>query len=456
MNWNNCISSKRQGRQSVSNDRSHYQRDFDRIIFSSSFRRLQGKTQVFPLPGNTFVHNRLTHSLEVSSVGRSIGSIVGDYIASTEKKLTQLSKDFYQTQLSSVVASACLAHDLGNPPFGHSGEDAISNYFNQNSDKSIGDRSLKEYFDDHEWSDISHFEGNANALHIATKHYHGKSIEGMGLTYVTLASILKYPCSSIDSDKSFTHRKKYGYFKSDKNTFKAICESTSLHPDFTSSHSSFKRHPFVYLVEAADDICYRIIDIEDAHRINIISSDEIESLFVDILNDIAPKELKKVKSRLNTLEDENERIAYLRSKIIGFLIRLCANEFIENKDLIIQGNYLNSLYDVIEQKSQSLKKAKSLSIEKIYNNLSVVQLEITGYRVIYELLDTFIPAILKSTLSPIEKKFLQLVPAQYKASDGNAYQKVLNITDFIAGMTDGYATELYRKCNGIIIDNHRS
>ena len=247
--------------------RTDFQRDFDRIIFSTSFRRLQNKTQVFPLPGSVFVHNRLTHSLEVASVGRSLGSFAGEFIVEKfAQELNEDSKNFYLHNLHNVIAAACLCHDIGNPAFGHSGEDAIASYFEKNED-------LKSLMTEKQWADFINFEGNANAIRVLTHQQRGKDKGGLQLTMATLASIAKYPCESIAKDKKQLHRKKFGFFQSEKETFREIAKAT----DFITEQEEplvYKRHPFVWLVEAADDICYNIIDIEDAHRLKIIPSSD--------------------------------------------------------------------------------------------------------------------------------------------------------------------------------------
>jgi dGTPase len=452
--WINCISHNREGRDSVDNHRSNFQRDYDRLIFSSAFRRLQNKTQVFPLPGNTFVHNRLTHSLEVASVGRSLGGIVGEQIALLES----VSKDdtaslFYKYDLAYVVAAACLAHDIGNPPFGHSGEKAISSYFKENAVKEIDGKSVRHFFDDHEWSDITNFEGNANAFHILTYNYSGKLEHGHQLTLTTLASILKYPCSSTEIDKAVKHKKKYGYFKADKSKFENVIKHTNMLQD-----GEMSRHPFVYLVEAADDICYRIIDFEDAHRIGIVSTNTVVDLLRETIKDLSSKptqDIKRIDTRLKSVTDQNEVVSYLRAKAISTLINKAAQEFLDHKDEIIKGLWNGTLLDNIEDQSKGLAEINKLSIEKIYNHPSVINVEIAGYKVISELLDTYITAVLTDNPSALQKKILQIIPAQFHRNKHTShYEKVLNILDYVAGMTDGYATEIYRNFKGIEIAKH--
>lgn len=263
MKFESIITDKRVGSDKVSTGtRSGFQRDFDRLIFSSAFRRLQNKTQVFPLPGTAFVHNRLTHSLEVASVGRSLGKIIGERIGESYKSKQDV-YEFYRYELANVIAAACLAHDIGNPAFGHSGEKAISNYFIENAEIKIDGQELKKFFFEKEWKDITSFEGNANAVRILTHDFRGKFKGGFGLTYTTIASILKYPCESIAVDKKFRHRKKYGFFQSEKETALKIMQELQMIEE-SSEPVIFKRHPFVYLVEAADDICYSVVDMEDA------------------------------------------------------------------------------------------------------------------------------------------------------------------------------------------------
>lgn len=457
MNWINCISAKRTGYSysSAVNLRSDYQRDYDRLIFSSAFRRLQNKTQVFPLPGSsTFVHNRLTHSLEVASVGRSLGSVVGGFIAK-EIDGNEEASQFYHHDLKGVIGAGCLAHDVGNPAFGHSGEKAISNYFIQNAETNIGGSTLRSYFSDKEWSDLTDFEGNANALRILTHHFQGKMSGGLSLTYTTLASILKYPCESVARTKA-KHRKKYGFFQSERPIFEAIVEDTHMYRD-EAEPLSFFRHPFVYLVEAADDICYRIVDMEDAHRLKIISKEEVEDAFLKVISEAGRPEndMDKIKDTLLKLGDDNESVAYLRAKSINTLVMESADVFKANADQIIRGQYSSTLMDDVEDKCQSLEKIQLLSVERIYNHHSVIKVELAGYKVMSGLLELFVPGVLSSNASAIEKKSQILLPDQFKSSkEASPYEKVMGVIDFVSGMTDDYAIEMYRNIMGIEIAMH--
>ena len=427
--------------------RTDFQRDFDRIIFSSAFRRLQNKTQVFPLPGSVFVHNRLTHSLEVSSVGRSLGSLAGEFIVQNfENELTEDSKNFYLYNLNNVIAAACLCHDIGNPAFGHSGEDAIASFFEKNESE------LKLKFTEKEWADLVNFEGNANAIRILTHKQTGKDEGGTQLTYTTLASIAKYPCEAIAKKKGHVNRKKFGFFQSEKQTFLNIANATKMMVE-SEEPTVFKRHPFVWLVEAADDICYNIIDMEDAHRLGIISTADCENLFMDLIKSVNEKDAKRSAEKLLLFSNKNERISYLRAKVINALINKSTELYQQHFSEILDGTLNKALLDIFKSESESFQEVERFSIEKIYGHRSVVEIENAGYNVMYELLNHFIPPIIKekSERKGFEKKALQLIPSQFIYEDGTVYEKVLGVLDFVSGMTDNFATDLYRKIKGIDI-----
>ncbi len=457
MTWNNCFSSKRYGIDKASKDiRSDFERDWDRIIFSSPFRRLQNKTQVFPLPEEIFVHNRLTHSLEVASVGRSLGGLIGEKIAT----LPDVEKDpeavtFYTSDLKYVIAAACLAHDMGNPAFGHSGEEAISKYFKKR-DRSARpeDTAFKQLFSPAEWKDLITFEGNANALRILTMKQNGRMKGGFRLTYSTLGSIIKYPCESLASLKGVLHRKKYGYFKIDEDVFLEITgELNMIRNENAGPDTVYERHPFVFLVEAADDICYNIIDFEDAHRLGILSYDTVREQFLSIIAADPTARMDSVERVADDLSgDPNESIAYLRAKSIGTLIYKCTGVFWDHREAILAGNFDKSLIDAIPGLEAPLKTIADISRQKIYNARKVVELEIAGFRIMSGLVEDFVTAAL-TTADLREKehqKILELLPRQYVFDEaGSPYTKVMHILDFISGMTDVYALKLYRKLRGI-------
>ncbi|MDR1554082.1 MAG: dNTP triphosphohydrolase [Prevotellaceae bacterium] len=456
MDLNRIYSSKRTGQNTEQeHSRSIYRRDYDRIIFSSAFRRLQNKTQVFPLPGSIFVHNRLTHSLEVASVGRSLGAITGEYIASKyQADLTSQSREFYLHDLQDVIASACLCHDIGNPSFGHSGEDAIAEYFREKE----RDTAFKSNFSDAHWADLTNFEGNANAIRCLTAKQSGKESGGLGLTYSTLAAIMKYPCASTAIDKKIIHRKKFGYLQADRNAFLEIVAETEMKADSTAVAQSpenhadvYYRHPFVWLVEAADDICYNIIDMEDAHRLRIIEHNECVDVFLQLLKETENDKIKKIEDRLTAIEDKNSQISYLRAKSISYLIYRAGELFKENFCKILSGTLDIAIYDLIKKNNAALSYIGKFSVENIYNHRSVVEIENAGYNVMRELLKHFIPPVLKSEYqrSKMEDKAVKLIPRQFLFDTESPYMKALGVIDYISGMTDNYAVDLYKRIKGI-------
>lgn len=447
MDLNNLFTNQRTGQNAATSaSRTDFQRDFDRIIFSAAFRRLQNKTQVFPLPGSVFVHNRLTHSLEVSSVGRSLGSVIGEYIATKfAKDLDENAQNFYQHNLHNVIAAACLCHDVGNPAFGHSGEDAIASYFEKN------ENDLRPKFAEKEWADLVNFEGNANAIRVLTHQQKGKDEGGTQLTYSTLASIAKYPCEAIAKKKGIIHRKKFGFFQNEKETFLDIAKNVNMIQE-NEEPTIFKRHPFVWLVEAADDICYNIIDMEDAHRLGIVSTSDCENLFFDLIKS-ENGNTKRVEDKLAILTNANERISYLRAKVINALINKSIELYQTNFSAILEGNLDRALLDIYKSENKSLQEIESFSIEKIYGHKAVIEIENAGYNVMNELLNHFIPPILKqqSDRRSYDKMALKLLPSQFHYEEGTEYQKILGVIDFVSGMTDNFATDLYRKIKGIDI-----
>lgn len=427
--------------------RTEFQRDFDRIIFSSAFRRLQNKTQVFPLPGSVFVHNRLTHSLEVASVGRSLGTLIGHSIYKHYKgDLTEESSSFYRYNLYNVIASACLCHDIGNPAFGHSGEDAIASFFSKN------ETELKKEFSEAEWQDLVNFEGNANAIRVLTQQQRGKLMNGLGLTYSTLASIAKYPCESIAKDTNYTHRKKFGFFQSEKEIFRDIAENAHM-IQLTEEPLIYARHPFVWLVEAADDICYTIVDLEDAHRLGLVEHSQCRELLESLLSELGIDDKTKISSQLDRLTDKNEQITYLRAKAINALT-IGITEICEKQmDVFLNAGLQRPLFKQIGDHCLALKKIEDFSIQNIYNNRIVIEIENAGYNVMYELLSHFIYPILKDPdhRSKSDKLALKLLPPAFNYDGEGSYHKVLGILDYVSGMTDNYATDLYKRIKGIEI-----
>lgn len=435
MEWNKLLNANRFGQQTRSlnpeETRSQFQRDYDRIIFASAFRRLQNKTQVFPLPGSVYVHNRLTHSLEVASVGRSLGRSVANFLSTEIGAIPEHLKE----ELPTIVATACLCHDMGNPPFGHSGEDALSKYFREGKGAS-----LKDDFNEQQWLDLCYFEGNANVLRMLTHQFHGRRKGGFVTTYATLATVIKYPYASTHSSGA-----KYGFFSSENESFEDISLQTGLgkKPDGT-----FMRHPLVYLVEAADDISYLLMDMEDAHRLKILSYDEVLHYlapFYETDNQLVSK-LRDVQSEV---KDKNEVIAFLRASIIGKLIGETAGVFLRNYDGIMQGTFTESLYKHLPNElRQGILDCKKMSVERIYNHRSVVKVQLAGYHVLGTLLEEFVDAVLNPK-SQYSRQLLSIIPEQYVVSSASKYDNIRSVLDFISGMTDIYAVQLYRDIRGI-------
>ena len=440
MNWTQLLSAKRFGledRKYVANEseRTQFQRDYDRLIFSSPFRRLQNKTQVFPLPGAVFVHNRLTHSLEVASVGRSLGNIVAS-------ELIKKGEDSpFISEIGTIVSTACLAHDLGNPPFGHSGEKAISNYFINGKGVSLKERVSKEV-----WSDWTNFEGNANALRLLTHQFGGRRYGGSAMTYSTLLALVKYPCESINRDKSKVYKKKYGFFQPEKEVYQKIADDLGI-IKFSEEPISYYRHPLVFLVEAADDICYNIIDLEDAHRLGILSFEEVKSLYFEFFES---GKIEIMENTLSSLDDRNEELSYIRANLIGKLINECAQAFIKNESEILSGTYNKSLYDDISPSLlEAAKKVTKVSIKEVYQHRSVVEIEVAGYKILGGLLEEFGQAVLTPD-DEYSKMLLKLLPSQYAVDKNEPVEKkVQSVLDFISGMTDLYAVDLYKKIKGV-------
>ncbi|HXB07116.1 MAG TPA: dNTP triphosphohydrolase [Puia sp.] len=429
--------------------RTSFLRDYDRIIFSSAFRRLQNKTQVFPLPGPVFVHNRLTHSLEVASVGRSLGKTVGDVIAEKYPDNGDHFREFYKYELPSVIAAACLAHDIGNPPFGHSGEDAIRNFFRGLEGEA---KTRFETLSPNQQRDFLCFEGNANAFRTLTHNFNEPTTGGFRLTYATLASIVKYPADSLNGfDKKQLATKKSGFFDSEIETWRFIATELGI-PQPDAGKNVFARHPFVYLVEAADDICYRVIDFEDAHRLNIISIETIGQLFLSFFDDETGYDARdRVEQIFNDINDDNQKVQFLRAKLINLLIFRVRDIFMEKEAQLLEGTLAKSLIDYLPPRELALiKEIDAFSVQHIYNHRSVVEIEIAGYNVIGGMLKEFFGAILDPRNAKSEK-LLQLISKQFviARNPGSLYSDIQSVVDFIAGMTDLYAVDLYRKITGM-------
>ncbi|MFD2999999.1 dGTP triphosphohydrolase [Pontibacter toksunensis] len=421
--------------------RGEFQRDYDRIVFSSAFRRLQNKTQVMPMPESDFVHTRLTHSLEASVVGRSLGRIVGKSILERYPDLAQ-EKHIQEADFGDVVAAACLAHDIGNPPFGHSGEDAISAYF-----QSEEAQPYLSTLTGAEKADLYRYEGNAAGFRILTYTYpaHCNLPGGLSLTYTTLATFTKYPKESlpvIPKTKN-TSEKKYGFFQTEKAWFNSIARELGLLKKGADGEVFYHRHPLAFLVEAADDICYRIIDFEDGLKLGLVPQEQGLNLLREILNDNPNR-----KSSLS-FYDWREEIGYLRARIIGKLIEETTAIFLQHEQEMLQGTYDAPLINELSCKPV-LDKIKDLSIRLIYQNRPVLEIEAAGFEVLGGLLDACVKAVFRPE-SKHHRKLAALIPPYYLELPEGAtdYQRIIHITDFVASLTDQAALGLYRKIKGI-------
>lgn len=440
MQWDRLICDKRFGLEHYHDarrggSRSDFQRDYDRLVFSSPFRRLQNKTQVFPLPGSVFVHNRLTHSIEVACVGRSLANEIA-----AELKLRYAGCEWVGQldAIGEIVAAACLAHDLGNPPFGHSGEKAISSFFSEGAG-----RDLQNDLTAAQWADLTNFEGNANAFRLLTHRFNGRRPGGFAMTYSTLASIVKYPYeATLAGNKS-----KFGFFTSEKEDFvKVATELGMIQRHGENGEVRYARHPLVYIVEAADDICYEIMDIEDAHKLGHLPTADVIELFLGYFDADRREHIVDV---MGGVDDPNEKIGYLRSSIIGVLVNRCARAFVDNEGSILAGEFAGSLLDHITPlEREGYRRCEQLSWNKIYSAPDVVDIELAGTSIISFLMEKVIHAVLHPEQN-YSKLLLAKVPGQYEVDAPTLYGKILAAVDYISGMTDVYALDLYRKLNGM-------
>lgn len=437
MNWSQLISSVRLGKERnaklATEQRTEFQRDFDRLIFSSPFRRMQNKTQVFPLPGSIFVHNRLTHSLEVSSVGRSLGADVGRELMTRHPDLPPT----FAESISAIVSAACLAHDMGNPPFGHSGEAAIRSFFEEG--KGL---RLKEDLPQAVWEDITRFDGNANTFRLLTHQFNGRRRGGFVMTYSTLAAVVKYPYSS----HSATIKPKFGFFDSERDKFAQIFDELGVKRLSQEGEPlRYARHPLVYLVEAADDICYEIMDIEDAHKLRILTDEQTIQLF---LNFFAPEEQKALQEAYPENTDIGDQIVYFRSCVINALERACVQVFVEHEQDILNGTFEGTLIRRLpERLNQAYRACEAVAKSRIYSSKEVADIELSGYHIIYTLLDLMTEAV-QSPEKQYSRLLLRQVSSQYELNSSELSTRIMAVLDYLSGMTDVYALDLYRKING--------
>ena len=420
--------------------RTNFQKDFDRLIFSASFRRLQDKTQVFPLAQTDYVRTRLTHSLEVSSVCRSLGTLLGEHLVKSESI-----NNLTPADLGAILAAGALAHDIGNPPFGHAGEEAISRFFKRNP---VGVEAI-EAMRPEEQADLLSFEGNAQAFRVLTKLQNVDNIGGLQLSLPVLASIMKYPCaSSHKPQEKHVAFKKYNYFQSEKVLFATVADQCGMKP-YPGLEGVWYRHPLTYLLEAADDICYHLVDLEDAYRLKLISSEEITHFLERLITVTRPLPESKLKSIGRT----KDRVEYLRAFTIGLLIDRVMEAFIVNETKIIEGELTQPLLDLIPE-AEVLQEIKAYSQEYIYHSDSVLKVGIAGFKVIDTLLEAFVDAVEQGSRGGSRSKMLlKFLPDQFfeknREINENPYLRVQRITDFVSGMTDRYAVKVFKMITGV-------
>jgi dGTPase len=443
MNWEQLLSLKRQGdknkrlRKEQDDTRLGFEVDYDRIIFSAPFRSLQDKTQVIPLSKTDFVHTRLTHSLEVSVVGRSLGRLVGKKIIEKYPALKEI-HGFHMNDFGAIVAAAALAHDIGNPPFGHSGEKAIGEYFKNGNGQKYQDQLTAK-----EWQDLVDFEGNANGFTLLTASRPGNE-GGLRISFATLGTFIKYPKESLPKKPSNDiSDKKYGFFQADKTFFNEVATELGMIRK-TGDDIRYERHPLAYLVEAADDICYTIIDFEDGINLGLVSEDFALEYLIKLVKDSIDNK------KYHALTTKEDRISYLRALAIGSLIGDAVNVFVENEQAILEGKFPYALTDKSKYKAQ-MDDIIKISVKNIYQSREVVEKELVGYQIIQTLLDKFTTAFnnqAEGTMSNYDRLILKLLPEKFIGEKETVYERLLHICHYVSLLTDGNALELYNTING--------
>lgn len=444
MQWERLLSPARLGKrhsEPLQAQRSPFQRDYDRIVFSSAFRRLQDKTQVFPLAESDYVRTRLTHSLEAACVGRSLGTAIGAHIVERHRL-----KNIHSSDIGAVVAAACLAHDIGNPPFGHSGEDAIQHWF---ATSQIAKRLHPELQEEPvHFADFERFEGNAQGFRILARLQMPDNDGGLQLTCATLGAFAKYPIASYpkrDPGDRRASTKKFSFFHAETELFAEVAERTGL----LSNGTGWRRHPLALIVEAADDICYRLVDFEDGVRLRLIGYDEASEAFIDVIGD------RKYLEIARKMHGTEERIEFLRAVAVGKVLEQVTAVFVANEEAILAGKFEQPLIACTEV-AEPLEAIVRRSRKTLYANPRGLEIEAAGFEVIGGLLDLFVEAVealAGKSVAPRWRNLLQLVPEPFIGRGGvpapDAYTRLLRMTDYVSGMTDSQAVSLYKKLRGI-------
>lgn len=437
MDWESLLNAKRFGaleESELSETRTPFHKDQDRVMFSSSFRRLERKTQVHPLSDNDHIHSRLTHSLEVSCVGRSLGAQVGEMLEA------KLPKQITPADLGAIVQAACLAHDIGNPPFGHTGEDAIRHWFRDSKNAGFLTGLTPEQV-----NDFQIFEGNAQGLRVLTQLEYHRFDGGMRLTYATLGSFLKYPWHSGYQDP--LKGEKFGVYQSELGFLNEIAQEVGL---IKLDENRYCRHPLVYLMEAADDICYAIIDLEDGVEMNLLQYSEVESLLLDLIGDDVPNSYYKT----NAEDPARRRLAILRGKAIEIMVNAVSQAFVDQEQTLLAGKLKGDLIALAGPKVEAcITQAKTLARQKIFKDPKKALIEIGAYTTLGSLLEAFLTAVDEvlagGEVSYKSQRILDLIGRHAPQAGWDKYRSYLRVVDYIAGMTDGYAVELAQAIRGL-------
>ena len=438
MDWQTLLTRERLGKPVHSNDelgRSAFHKDHDRIIFSGAFRRLGRKTQVHPVSSNDHIHTRLTHSLEVACVGRSLGMRVGEILRD------ELPEWCDPSDLGVIVQSACLAHDIGNPPFGHSGEDAIRNWFQQ-----AAGRGWLDEMSDAERSDFLHFEGNAQGFRVLTQLEYHQFDGGTSLTYATLCTYLKYPWTSRHAESLGYKKHKFGCYQSELPLLEQITQKLGM-PQLDDEQ--WARHPLVYLMEAADDICYGLIDLEDGLEMELLEYSEVEALLLGLVGDDLPDTYRQLGPR----DSRRRKLAILRGKAIEHLTNAAARAFVDQQQALLAGRLGGDLVEHMHGPAKlCVQRAKAIAREKIFQDKRKTLHEIGAYTTLEILLNAFCGAALEQygghTPSFKSRRILDLLGRNAPDPQWPLYRAFLQVIDFIAWMTDSYATEMAREMTG--------
>lgn len=454
MDWNKLITTERYKSITYTFDtdaRSEFERDIDRIIFSTPFRRLKDKTQVFPVPKNDFVHNRLTHSIEVSCIGRSLGKLVGGFILKNENvnDVSGNKKVITCNDFSDIISSACLAHDIGNPPFGHSGEQSFRLFYRELFNK---EHSMRSRLTEEEMHDFIEYEGNAEGFRLLTNDHPSGIIGGLKLTYTTLGVFTKYPRESIVKNlnplgKITSNRrsnKKTGFFQKEKKIFSEVAQKLGLLP-LSDDSCYWCRHPLAFILEAADNITYTIMDLEDGHKLKQISTEEAVKLLAPIANGFK-KDPCVNNEQLDSIDNNDERLGAYRAKAINSLVFSCFEAFKDNYEDIMTGKFDQELTDVMHL-SKEFKNVSDKTVE-FFSYDKVIEIESGGRHIIGGLLKLYIDAFLNLE-EKYAKNIINSLPSQFGINkDSKPYDVLMNLSCYISRMTDNYAIDHYRKLYG--------